>query len=175
MDIGLSGTSRFTKNRSRCLSLASYNGTISLRSEEGMTTAKESTKLAADMTSYQHELQCMEVWNGSKHVENNVQTPGFSAWIYSKPYQESKNGGDVYFLTLCMGGVLSRLLLGDVAGHGIDAAATSQKLRQSIRKFINYKINSAWLLKSTLILPVLNTMGVSRPPSLRPIRVISVS
>jgi serine phosphatase RsbU (regulator of sigma subunit) len=81
----------------------------------------------------------MEVWNGSKHVENNVQAPGFSAWIYSKPYQGSKNGGDVYFLTLCMGGVLSRLLLGDVAGHGADASATSLKLRQSIRKFINYK------------------------------------
>lgn len=104
-----------------------------------MATARESTQVTAASTLQQHELQCMEVWNGSKHVENNVQAPGFSAWIYSKPYQESKNGGDVYFLTLCMGGVLSRLLLGDVAGHGADASATSLILRQSIRKFINYK------------------------------------
>lgn len=104
-----------------------------------MATTRESAQWNADTTQQQHELQCMEVWNGSKHVENNVQAPGFSAWIYSKPYQGSKNGGDVYFLTLCMGGVLSRLLLGDVAGHGADASATSLKLRQSIRKFINYK------------------------------------
>lgn len=104
-----------------------------------MATTRESAQWNADTTLQQHELQCMEVWNGSKHVENNVQAPGFSAWIYSKPYQGSKNGGDVYFLTLCMGGVLSRLLLGDVAGHGADASATSLKLRQSIRKFINYK------------------------------------
>jgi serine phosphatase RsbU (regulator of sigma subunit) len=104
-----------------------------------MAPARESTQVTIDSTVQQHELQCMEVWSGSKHVENNVQAPGFSAWIYSKPYQESKSGGDVYFLSLCMGGVLSRLLLGDVAGHGADASATSLKLRQSIRKFINYK------------------------------------
>lgn len=104
-----------------------------------MSSSKLSSQFAPGLTSHQHELQCMEVWNGSKHVENIVHAPGYSAWIYSKPYQESQSGGDVYFLTLCMGGVLSRLLLGDVAGHGDDAAATSQKLRQSIRKFINYK------------------------------------
>jgi phosphoserine phosphatase RsbU/P len=111
----------------------------SFGSDESMSTPKISSQHATEPKPYQHELQCMEVWNGSKHVENIVQAPGYSAWIYSKPFQESQNGGDVYFLTLCMGGVLSRLLLGDVAGHGDDAAATSQKLRQSIRKFINYK------------------------------------
>jgi|JI9StandDraft_1071089.scaffolds.fasta_scaffold02735_4 sigma-B regulation protein RsbU (phosphoserine phosphatase) len=86
-----------------------------------------------------HQLQCMEVWNGSMRVENRLQAPSFNAWIYSKPFHGSRNGGDVYFLSLCVGGIVSRVVLGDVAGHGDEVAATSLKLRSAIRRFINYK------------------------------------
>lgn len=89
--------------------------------------------------SPEHVLQCMEIWNGNQSVENVVVSPGIEAWIFSQPYHGQSQGGDVHYLSLCVGGIITRILLADVAGHGNEVAETSKTLRQLLRRFMNAK------------------------------------
>ncbi len=84
-------------------------------------------------------LQCMEIWSGSKSIENVVSSPGMDGWIYSQPYRGQASGGDVHYLSLCVGGIVTRLVLADVAGHGELVASTSRALRELLRRFMNVK------------------------------------
>ena len=86
-----------------------------------------------------HELKCMEIWSGHRSVENNTVSRGLEAWIFSEPYQGESNGGDVHYLSLCVGGIVTRMVLADVSGHGSEVAQTSTALRALLRKFMNSK------------------------------------
>lgn len=86
-----------------------------------------------------HELHCMEIWNGNRCVEKTVTSAGLHAWVFSQPYQGEKQGGDVHYLSLCVGGIITRVVLADVAGHGDRVRETSKKLRNLLRKFMNAK------------------------------------
>ena len=63
-------------------------------------------------------MQCMEVWGGNQVVNSSVVMAGLDAWVYSKPYGGSDGGGDVYYVSACATGRITRLLVADVAGHG---------------------------------------------------------
>ena len=86
-----------------------------------------------------HPLQCMEIWGGVEAVERTVTTPGLDAWIFSQPCQGDDQGGDVYYVTLCGGGLITRIVLADVSGHGASVAEFSLALRTLVRKNINQK------------------------------------
>ena len=86
-----------------------------------------------------HELHCMEIWNGNRYIEKDVTAPGVQAWVFSQPYQGDKQGGDIHYLSLCVGGIVTRVVLADVAGHGERVSETSKKLRNLLRKFMNAK------------------------------------
>ncbi len=86
-------------------------------------------------------MQCMEdlerkpaypadspVWNSAGS------TP---AWVYSKPFGESRHGGDIYYASSCATGRITRLLVADVAGHGSTVADTATGLRTLMRRFVN--------------------------------------
>jgi sigma-B regulation protein RsbU (phosphoserine phosphatase) len=87
----------------------------------------------------QHMLQCMEIWGGSDDVEKSVSTPGLDLWVSSRPYQEACAGGDVHYVSLCGGGVVTRFILADVAGHGAAVADVARQLRKLTRENINRK------------------------------------
>src|SRR6202044_267183 len=59
------------------------------------------------------------------------------AWIYSKPFGQAQRGGDVYYVSSCASGRISRLLLADVSGHGKSVASTAADLRTLMRRFVN--------------------------------------
>lgn len=82
-------------------------------------------------------MACMEVWGGSQLTESGVELGGLDAWVYSKPYGEAPRGGDVYYVSSCATGRISRLLLADVSGHGQSVAATAADLRALMRRFVN--------------------------------------
>lgn len=82
-------------------------------------------------------MQCMEVWGGSQITARGVEMGGLDAWVYSKPFGQAKQGGDVYYASSCATGRISRLLLADVAGHGNSVAATAADLRTLMRRFVN--------------------------------------
>ena len=86
-----------------------------------------------------HTLQCMELWRGNSSVESMASSTGLEAWVFSQPYHGESTGGDVHYLSLCVGGIVTRILLADVSGHGIKVDATSNILKKLLRRFMNAK------------------------------------
>jgi serine phosphatase RsbU (regulator of sigma subunit) len=84
----------------------------------------------------QHALACMEVWGGNRSVVRTVELPELTAWVYSKPL-EAEHGGDVHYLSVCGQAVLSRVVLADVSGHGVQVSASAQLLHSLMREHIN--------------------------------------
>jgi serine phosphatase RsbU (regulator of sigma subunit) len=79
----------------------------------------------------------MEVWSGSELTSRGVAFGGLEAWVYSKPYGEALDGGDVYYASSCATGRIARFLLADVAGHGEAVADTANGLKGLMRRFVN--------------------------------------
>lgn len=90
-------------------------------------------------TEARHALRCMEIFGGSSAREEHLSTPGLDAWISSTPFEGAADGGDVHYLSLCGGGVITRLILADVSGHGREVADVAIALRALMRKNINSK------------------------------------
>ena len=67
-------------------------------------------------------MQCMEVWGGNQTADSGVIMAGLDAWVYSKPFGGADGGGDVYYVSSCATGRITRLLVADVSGHGTPAA-----------------------------------------------------
>ena len=88
---------------------------------------------------HHHQLQCMEIWGGIEPVERRLSTPGLDLWVFSQPFGGDEQGGDVYYVTLCGGGVITRIVVADVSGHGASVAEFSSSLRALLRKNINQK------------------------------------
>ncbi len=96
-------------------------------------------KTSADISPREHQLHCMEIWKGNRFIEQNVHSAGLHAWVFSHPYQGHRQGGDIHYLSLCVGGIVTRIVLADVAGHGDRVAKTSKVLLNLLRKFMNTK------------------------------------
>jgi len=82
-------------------------------------------------------MQCMEVWGGNQSCDRSLQTPGLDLWIYNRPYDDAESGGDVYYVSSCASGRITRLLVADVSGHGTEVSNIANRLRQLMRKYIN--------------------------------------
>jgi phosphoserine phosphatase RsbU/P len=95
----------------------------------------------------EHTLSCMEVWGGNRSADLKVRTIGLDAFLHSKPHG-SKNdvGGDVYYLSSCASGNITRVLLADVAGHGAEVASIAKDLRDLMRRNVN-RISHTSILK----------------------------
>jgi serine phosphatase RsbU (regulator of sigma subunit) len=89
----------------------------------------------------------MEIWGGNQAADTSVSTPGLDLWVYSHPHEQAKGGGDVHYVSLCGGGVITRLILADVSGHGASVADMAHSLRDLMRKNINRK-SQARLVKN---------------------------
>ena len=81
-------------------------------------------------------IHCMEVWGGNARIEKHVQVPGLDVWLASQPLGEDEAGGDVYYVSSCAAGRLTRILLADVSGHGEQVAQIADQLRNLMRKNI---------------------------------------
>ena len=82
-------------------------------------------------------MHCMEVFGWSQLAARAVQFGGLDTWLFSKPFGEARDGGDVYYASSCINGRISRFLLADVVGHGQVAAATADGLKSLMRRFVN--------------------------------------
>lgn len=83
-------------------------------------------------------MQCMEVWGGSCTADTSVAMAGLDAWVYSKPFGQSAEGGDVYYVSSCATGRITRLLVADVAGHGSAVRDVAAGLQGLMRRYVNY-------------------------------------
>ncbi|QDU92401.1 PP2C family protein-serine/threonine phosphatase [Lignipirellula cremea] len=84
------------------------------------------------------QMRCMEVWGGNQGVEQYFQMPGLDVWLYSRPCDNAASGGDVYYLSSCVSGRISRLLLADVSGHGVAVSQCALGLRDLMRRYVNH-------------------------------------
>src|SRR5262245_1049809 len=84
-------------------------------------------------------LRCMEIQGGNTPVEMSLDMPGLDLWISSHPHEDASEGGDVHYVSLCGGGIVTRLILADVSGHGATVGDLSRALRGLMRKHINSK------------------------------------
>jgi len=93
----------------------------------------------ANVTAEQEveRLKCMEVRGGYRAIDSQYSTTGMKIWLYSRPHQDEATGGDVYYLSSCASGRITRLLLADISGHGSQVTDVSQSMRQLMRKNIN--------------------------------------
>ena len=81
--------------------------------------------MAIEHATDPQNLHCMEIWGGIEPVESAVKTPGLDLWVFSQPFEGDEQGGDVYYVTLCGGGLITRIVVADVSGHGSTVAEFS--------------------------------------------------
>lgn len=88
-------------------------------------------------TAQDARMSCMEVWGGNSAVDRAFTTAGLQIQLDSRPFGNGSGGGDVYYVSSCASGRITRLLLADVCGHGETVKAVSLALRDLMRKNIN--------------------------------------
>src|SRR5437763_9069649 len=94
---------------------------------------------AADDHDSSTHLQCMEVWGGNRSADAGVVMAGLDAWVYCRPFKDSgTGGGDVYYVSSCATGRITRLLVADVSGHGEKVSTVADQLRLLMRRYVNH-------------------------------------
>lgn len=83
---------------------------------------------------YDTRLACFELWGGNGHANHAVELPGLSGWVHSAPLETGLSGGDVHYLSVCSKGMVSRIVLADVAGHGNHASSVAEDLRRVFQR-----------------------------------------
>lgn len=84
------------------------------------------------------QLQCLQVWGGTEAANQTLHMTGLDGYLYARPHQGAKRGGDVYYLSSCASGRITRVLLADVAGHGSHVSETAQDLRSLMQYYVNF-------------------------------------
>lgn len=79
---------------------------------------------------------CAEVWGGNRVVDTVVDLPGLRGVLYSQP-SEGGRGGDIHYTSICGSGLIARLCLADVAGHGEPVAVVSGEIHALLRRYMN--------------------------------------
>ena len=79
-------------------------------------------------------LACFELWGGNRSADHPIELPGLAGWVYSQPLEGTAGGGDVHYLSVCSKGMISRVALADVAGHGSRASSIAENLRHVLQR-----------------------------------------
>ena len=77
-------------------------------------------------------LVCGEVRGGNEPVWTVVDLPGLSGVLYSNPCH-GESGGDVHYCSMCNSGIIARVCLADVAGHGERVAGVARVMHAELR------------------------------------------
>jgi sigma-B regulation protein RsbU (phosphoserine phosphatase) len=83
-------------------------------------------------------LACQEVRGGNHLAAYSAELPGLAGWVSCHPLQPSPRGGDVYYMSACSQGVMARVVLADVAGHGEAVSAAAARLRDALRRHVEH-------------------------------------
>jgi sigma-B regulation protein RsbU (phosphoserine phosphatase) len=81
-------------------------------------------------------LACQEVRGGNHLAEYPVELPGLTGWVSCHPLHSAPRGGDVYYMSACSHGVIARIVIADVAGHGEAADLAAGRLRDALRQHV---------------------------------------
>ena len=93
--------------------------------------------VVSDTRKAPHTLMCNEVWGGNRKVVRTVQLASVTAWMASVPLDEGEGGGDLYYMSVCNHGLISRVALADVSGHGRVVSAMTETLQKLMHENID--------------------------------------
>ena len=79
---------------------------------------------------------CGEVRGGNGVTHHLVELPGLRGVLYSRPC-EGAHGGDIHYLSKCGSGLMSRVCLADVAGHGEAVSAIGRGIHDHLRRSVD--------------------------------------
>ncbi|MFM9994820.1 MAG: PP2C family protein-serine/threonine phosphatase [Phycisphaerales bacterium] len=82
-------------------------------------------------------IGCMEVWGGHDGFSGAVSVPGNDVFVSCMPCFGDEQGGDVYYVSNCAAGLITRFVLADVSGHGHEVSGIARCLRDLMRRHIN--------------------------------------
>jgi phosphoserine phosphatase RsbU/P len=83
------------------------------------------------------KIACQEVRGGNHRAALEAELPGLTGWISCQPLAPSPGGGDVYYMSACSAGVMARVVLADVAGHGEGVSVAADRLRDALRRQVD--------------------------------------
>ena len=90
-----------------------------------------------------YRLACLELRGGNRAAVYPAELPGLTAWISCRPLHPATRGGDLYYLSVCSQGSISRITIADVAGHGEDVSMLAERLRDALREHADHWDQSA--------------------------------
>jgi sigma-B regulation protein RsbU (phosphoserine phosphatase) len=90
-----------------------------------------------------YRLACLELRGGNRAAQYEAQLPGLSAWVSCRPLQPATHGGDLYYMSVCSQGSISRVAIADVAGHGASVSSAAIRLRDALREHADHWDQSA--------------------------------
>jgi phosphoserine phosphatase RsbU/P len=90
-----------------------------------------------------YRLACLELRGGNHLATYSAELPGLAAWVSCRPLRPSPRGGDLYYLSACSHGVIARVVLADVAGHGEVVSSAAVGLREALRQHVDHWDQSA--------------------------------
>jgi sigma-B regulation protein RsbU (phosphoserine phosphatase) len=90
-----------------------------------------------------YRLACLELRGGNRTALYEAQLPGLNAWVACTPLPPASSGGDLYYLSVCSRGSVSRVALADVAGHGEAVSTLAGRLRDTLREHADHWDQSA--------------------------------
>ncbi len=85
-----------------------------------------------------YRLACLELRGGNHLAAYPAELPGLTGWVSCRPLHPSPRGGDLYYLSACSQGVVARVALADVAGHGEIVSAAAVRLRDALREHVDH-------------------------------------
>ena len=84
-----------------------------------------------------HRLACLELRGGNHLAAYSAELPGLAGWVSCRPLGPSPRGGDLYYLSACSQGVIARVVLADVSGHGEMVSSAAVQLHNALRQHID--------------------------------------
>ena len=77
-------------------------------------------------------LECKGIWGGIRNRDIEISAGKVIGSIYSTSC-EGGRGGDIYYFGVCRGGIITRLAIADVTGHGEAVSEVSQYVYESLK------------------------------------------
>ena len=81
-------------------------------------------------------LACGEVRGGTTPVYDRFALPGLRGVLYSRPCSGA-SGGDIHYLSVCGSGLVSRVCVADVAGHGETIAVVGTAMHAHLLRSVD--------------------------------------
>ncbi|MFC1829643.1 hypothetical protein ACFL0O_08530 [Thermodesulfobacteriota bacterium] len=77
-------------------------------------------------------LECKGIWGGIRNRDIEVSAGNVIGSIYSAASEGGK-GGDIYYFGVCKGGIITRLAIADVTGHGETVSEVSHYVYDALK------------------------------------------